>query len=661
MEPPGAGARTSGIRRALIGGLLIVVAGVISLVTFTNAQEEGGRYFVFFGPVIFGIFLLVSGLRDVARSRAASHPSWYPDPSGRHRRRFWDGRQWTDQVDDGSTEPQTPPLPPPPVAPSSRDESHGEGNAHFAATEPTSAPGLVESPPPEVSPRPAPLAPESPPRPALLPPEVSPRPALLPPEVSPRPATLPPEPRARRPSRWPTIRRWVLALMAAAAVAAAAAAFVLGRPLLVAAAWVYASLPIIYLGARAIRRKEAASRLLGAGSAALLAAAVGASTFLIITSCSQRVGRGAQLAECDLSGENLAGEDLSRADLSGANLSDANLRNAVLSRANLSGANLQGASLNGTNLQGANLAKADLRGQDLTTVGLAGAVFDQALLDGANLRSVELVDADFRGTSMRNARLDRATLDGADLSDAKLDGGVFTESRLRGALLGGASMRGATLEDADLTGVDLAGAVLDDSSLKGVTLVDSKGLSDDALATLLGVDASGLGSALIENEIRLEARDEILRALRPACQGGRVASAAGFPDGNFHPMVILDGVGATGSFTKHASSRGWEPMAVRFAQLVACVHNEERTTVQSCPYTLQGGGFATITRYQFRRRVRVVAAQNGEELFDQLFQGSTPVACPITELFSSFSRHETREGSHIGFDAIRARLERLVE
>ncbi|HEX2069743.1 MAG TPA: DUF2510 domain-containing protein [Actinomycetota bacterium] len=100
LDPPGAGARTSGIRRAWIGVLLIVAAGLISVVTFTRAQEEGGRYFVFFGPVIFGIFLLASGLRDVARSRAASHPSWYPDPTGRHRRRFWDGKQWTDQVDD---------------------------------------------------------------------------------------------------------------------------------------------------------------------------------------------------------------------------------------------------------------------------------------------------------------------------------------------------------------------------------------------------------------------------------------------------------------------------------------------------------------------------------------------------------------------------------
>jgi Protein of unknown function (DUF2510) len=31
-------------------------------------------------------------------------PSWHPDPGGRSRWRWWDGRQWTDQVSDGSPE-----------------------------------------------------------------------------------------------------------------------------------------------------------------------------------------------------------------------------------------------------------------------------------------------------------------------------------------------------------------------------------------------------------------------------------------------------------------------------------------------------------------------------------------------------------------------------
>lgn len=32
---------------------------------------------------------------------SASAPGWLPDPSGRHEYRYWDGRQWTDDVADG--------------------------------------------------------------------------------------------------------------------------------------------------------------------------------------------------------------------------------------------------------------------------------------------------------------------------------------------------------------------------------------------------------------------------------------------------------------------------------------------------------------------------------------------------------------------------------
>ncbi len=44
---------------------------------------------------------------------------WFPDPSGRHELRWWDGTQWTDHVsDDGETandEPGEPLYPPPPA------------------------------------------------------------------------------------------------------------------------------------------------------------------------------------------------------------------------------------------------------------------------------------------------------------------------------------------------------------------------------------------------------------------------------------------------------------------------------------------------------------------------------------------------------------------
>jgi hypothetical protein len=40
--------------------------------------------------------------RHPARTSSPSPAAWYPDPSGRHANRFWDGRAWTSHVaDDG--------------------------------------------------------------------------------------------------------------------------------------------------------------------------------------------------------------------------------------------------------------------------------------------------------------------------------------------------------------------------------------------------------------------------------------------------------------------------------------------------------------------------------------------------------------------------------
>ena len=36
--------------------------------------------------------------------RPKADPAWYPDPSGKHDHRYWDGDRWTDRVLDGSVQ-----------------------------------------------------------------------------------------------------------------------------------------------------------------------------------------------------------------------------------------------------------------------------------------------------------------------------------------------------------------------------------------------------------------------------------------------------------------------------------------------------------------------------------------------------------------------------
>jgi uncharacterized protein DUF2510 len=47
--------------------------------------------------------------------RRMTPPAWYPDPSGAHQLRWFDGRQWTDNVSDQGVVSQAPLAPPPPA------------------------------------------------------------------------------------------------------------------------------------------------------------------------------------------------------------------------------------------------------------------------------------------------------------------------------------------------------------------------------------------------------------------------------------------------------------------------------------------------------------------------------------------------------------------
>jgi len=54
-------------------------------------------------------------MSDDAGSRPDRPPAaWYPDPFGRHERRWWDGRQWSQRVSDR----ETPGIDPPGIDPS---------------------------------------------------------------------------------------------------------------------------------------------------------------------------------------------------------------------------------------------------------------------------------------------------------------------------------------------------------------------------------------------------------------------------------------------------------------------------------------------------------------------------------------------------------------
>lgn len=70
----------------------------------------------------------------------------------------------------------------------------------------------------------------------------------------------------------------------------------------------------------------------------------------------------------------------------------------------------------------------------------------------------------------------------------------------------------------------------------------------------------------------------------------------------------------------------WLPDSAATTELVACVEEKERYTIEVCSYV-----GSDATRYGYRRRVRLLSALTGEEVASQIFKGDPPRECPASE------------------------------
>ncbi|MEX2459218.1 MAG: pentapeptide repeat-containing protein [Actinomycetota bacterium] len=518
----------------------------------------------------------------------------------------------------------------------------------------------------------------------------------------PPPGAPPDEPtvqRPRGPDRWPAIRRVLLGLEVVGALGFGVLAFVDGRYGYLWATAAFGVVPLAYALVAAVRGPR---RPAGVAVAILLVVVLVGSAFAVVTNCDNRLTPGGDLSGCDfadvdlagldLSGANLSKADLSGADLSGANLSRANLsgtngagaqlsranlsevtgvelnlKGANLARANLTGADLTGADLRdadlgGTNLSQVNLSRADLRDHDFSGADFAGQVLSGADLTGTIWVDAVLLEARLDGARLVNANLAKVSADEADFSGAVLDGATFVQAQLDRATFDGASMEGTNLEKVGAEEASFEGATMSDINLDGALMTDATGFTDPELAEALGIDLSELGSFTAERFIRLESRFDIIPVLGKACLGRAVEGAAAFKGPGLHPLVAA---GPRGGHIQGLGDRPrdlfWEPAALRFGELVACVEPEEEITVEVCQYVTTSGAPGKPTRrVRFRRTVRLVEASTAKVLFTETYEGSFPDQCPFSKTSVGTTGEDRIEGSKIGFDRFRPRLAEFV-
>lgn len=215
----------------------------------------------------------------------------------------------------------------------------------------------------------------------------------------------------------------------------------------------------------------------------------------------------------------------------------------------------------------------------------------------------------------------------------KCDQRLVASGRLIGCNLSGHDLQSLDLHDADLTYANLSRANLTGTNLQGAhfkqtDLTDATGLTDDSLAGFLGVRVEDLAQTTALNQVRLESRTKLQQALASVCAGLGVEGTRINPDDqSFHTVVVLDSNGSPSSaWGDGLTGNGWEPMALRFTDLVVCVAKQETVGVETCHYT----GGSTVSRYRYEVKIRLLEAATGRQVSEDTIQGSDPDSCPST-------------------------------
>jgi len=242
-----------------------------------------------------------------------------------------------------------------------------------------------------------------------------------------------------------------------------------------------------------------------------------------------------------------------------------------------------------------------------------------------------------------NPVLSDANLSGSDLAGVDLTTTILLGVNLSGANLSGANLSEVDLTNANLTGADLSNANLSGGKLDLADLSDAKGVTDEMLNSLSSW-----------NGTRLESRAVIQATLAEVCKSknGIPQAARYIENDGLHPIVLLSLSGSSHEWSDNLPEN-WDPLGIRFVELVLCVSDEVERLIETCRYIPP----PDIKRYRYEVMLRLLSAHTGELIESETLQGNAPRECEQTEI-SSVSR---LAGSHVSFDQVQDWVKRYVE
>jgi hypothetical protein len=160
-------------------------------------------------------------------------------------------------------------------------------------------------------------------------------------------------------------------------------------------------------------------------------------------------------------------------------------------------------------------------------------------------------------------------------------------------------------------------------------------------------------------------RDQEFADLINVCRGQSVASAAAYESGGRNLLIAVE-PGTSGDLTTDTYAVPDDMLATTAGEvvLVLCLGEEKEVLIESCPYYNVNDENQEvenlIERYVYERSVKLIVAQTGEVLAEEVLRGEEPGECLDQEAFRESQDVIERKGSTISSGELREWVRRVL-